>query len=144
MVTINRMQAVLLLATSALVLAPPAWAQQPPATKAPGIPAQAASPKAPPSTKATKAGSVWRGQVAAHLNGQKRPFSNGADGTSMIGFTIDRSGKVLSARLIKSSGNAALDKEALALARRASPLPAPPKDVAGATLKLTAPVRFKR
>lgn len=133
MVTINRMQAVLLLATFALVLAPPAWAQQPPATKAPGIP--------PP---ATKAGSVWRGQVAAHLNGQKRPFSTGADGTSMIGFTIDRTGKVLSARLIKSSGNAALDKEALALARRASPLPAPPKDIAGATLKLTAPVRFKR
>jgi protein TonB len=82
---------------------------------------------------------TWRGSVMAHLNRHKRP-PGGVGGTSQVAFTIDRSGRVLSVRLIRSSGNAALDQEAVALARRASPVPAPPPNVGGGNIVLSAPV----
>ncbi|MGE8943670.1 energy transducer TonB family protein [Leptospira interrogans] len=92
---------------------------------------------------ATMSISTWRGSVMAHLNRHKRyPGSGG--GTSSVAFTIDRSGRVLSARLIRSSGSSILDQEAVALARRASPLPAPPANVGGGSVVLTVPVRFSR
>jgi protein TonB len=82
---------------------------------------------------------TWRGMVMAHLNRLKR-IPGGAGGTSHVAFTIDRTGRVLSARLVRSSGNAALDGEAVALARRASPVPAPPASMIKGSITLTAPV----
>ncbi len=85
--------------------------------------------------------SSWRGSVIAHLNRLKR-YPGGGGGTSSVAFTIDRSGRVLSARLIRSSGSAILDQEAVALARRASPVPPPPPNIGGGAITLTVPVRF--
>lgn len=86
----------------------------------------------------------WRGTLIAHLNRYKR-FPGGADpGTVQVAFSIDRGGRVLSARLAGSSGNAALDEEAVAMIRRASPVPAPPDGVGGSVLALAVPVRFNR
>ncbi len=87
---------------------------------------------------------TWRGSVIAHLNRHKRYPGGGGAGTSSIAFTIDRSGRVLSARLIRSSGSAMLDQEAVALARRASPVPAPPPNIGGGSIVLSVPVRFSR
>lgn len=87
---------------------------------------------------------TWRGAVMAHLNRLKRYPGGGAGGTSQVAFTIDRSGRVLSARLIGSSGNAVLDQEAVALAHRASPLPAPPNNIGSGSIVLTVPIRFSR
>lgn len=86
---------------------------------------------------------TWRGSVMAHLNRHKR-YPGGGGGTSSVAFTIDRSGRVLSARLIRSSGSRILDQEAVALARRASPLPAPPANISGSSITLSVPVRFSR
>lgn len=86
---------------------------------------------------------TWRGTVMAHLNRRKR-YPGGGGGTSTVAFTIDRSGRVLSARLIRSSGSAVLDREAVALARRASPVPAPPANIGRSRIVLTVPVRFSR
>jgi protein TonB len=87
---------------------------------------------------------TWRGSVMAHLNRLKRYPGGGAGGTSSVAFTIDRAGRVLSARLIRSSGSAVLDQEAVALARRASPVPAPPANIGRGSITLTVPVRFSR
>ncbi|HWL03956.1 MAG TPA: energy transducer TonB, partial [Xanthobacteraceae bacterium] len=62
--------------------------------------------------------------------------------TATVAFTIDRSGRVLSARLAGSSGDAALDAEAVSLARRVSPVPAPPANIGGGSVLLAVPVRF--
>ena len=71
----------------------------------------------------------------AHLNRYKRyPSGAASTGTASVAFTIARSGQVLSARLIVSSGNPALDAEAVSLPRRASPVPAPPPDFGGGVL----------
>lgn len=87
---------------------------------------------------------TWRGSVMAHLNRHKRYPREGGHGTASIAFRINRSGHVLSSRLIRSSGSTALDREAVALARRASPLPPPPPNIGGGAIVLTVPVRFSR
>lgn len=87
---------------------------------------------------------TWRGSVVAHLNRRKRHPGGAARGTASVAFTINRSGQVLSARLIRSSGNPTLDQEAVSLARRASPVPRPPANIGKASITLTVPVRFGR
>lgn len=117
------------------------------ATSAPKpLPAPHAKTNAAPTSGVSASMSVatWRGAVMAHLNRHKRYPGGGAGGTSSVAFTIDRSGRVLSARLIGSSGSAVLDQEAIALARRASPVPAPPTNIGGGSIVLTVPVRFSR
>lgn len=123
---------------------------KPPAerTSAPTAQAQAAPTAAAPSQGASSAPSVspasWRGTLLAHLNRYKR-FPGGANpGTVQVSFSIDRSGRVLSARLISGSGDAALDEEAVSMIRRASPVPAPPAGLGGNTVALAVPVKFSR
>ncbi len=96
------------------------------------------------STGSSVSMATWRGQVVAHLNRRKRHPGGAAGGTASVSFTIDRSGRVLSARLIRSSGSAILDREAVALAHRASPVPAPPAGLGRGTVNLSVPVRFAR
>lgn len=55
---------------------------------------------------------------------------------------MDRNGRILSAGIARSSGSVLLDEEALAMIRRAEPLPPLPAEVAGTTLTLTVPVTF--
>lgn len=80
----SRCRGLLVAAWALFAMLPFAAAQQP--TQVPGkTPAAKAPEKQPaPSSKAVV---TWRGQVMAYLNGQKRAFSLGADGTSTIAFT---------------------------------------------------------
>lgn len=107
---------------------------------------RAAAPHSSASLSPSMSPASWRGALMAHLNRHKR-FPAGATGTGIVtvAFTIDRSGRVLSARLVRGSGDAALDNEAVALARRASPVPAPPPNVGGGgSIVLAVPIRFSR
>jgi periplasmic protein TonB len=87
----------------------------------------------------------WRGSLIAHLNRYKRFPTGASPGTVQVAFAIDRGGRVLSARVVGSSGDSALDTEAAAMIRRASPVPAPPAGVGGGgAVSLSVPVRFSR
>ena len=101
---------------------------------------------APPAPRASSGKPTWEGLVLAHLDKNKR-FPRDAmfrreQGVPYIRFVIDRQGKVLSSRLERGSGFRTLDAEAVALPRRAQPLPKPPEDVGGATIELVVPVEF--
>lgn len=90
------------------------------------------------------AAASWRSALMAHLNRYKRfPSGAGGGGVATIAFTINRSGQVTSSRLLRSSGDSVLDAEAVALPRRASPVPAPPPGGAG-SIGLAVPIRFSR
>jgi periplasmic protein TonB len=103
----------------------------------------AAAPSAGSGASPSVSPATWKSELVAHLNRYKRyPSGAASTGTASVAFTIARSGKVLSARLIGSSGNPALDAEAISLPRRASPVPAPPPDFGGAILTLTVPIHF--
>jgi periplasmic protein TonB len=78
---------------------------------------------------------TWRSQVLTILEHNKRyPATARArdeQGVTQFGFRIDADGHLMSRRIVKSSGSAALDAETLALLERAQPYPPPPPDFAG-------------
>jgi periplasmic protein TonB len=103
----------------------------------------AAAPSSGSGATPSESPATWKSALMAHLNRYKRyPAGASSTGTASVAFSIARSGQVLSARLIGSSGDAALDAEAVSLPRRASPVPAPPPDFGGAVLNLTVPIHF--
>jgi len=61
----------------------------------------------------------------------------------LVTFEIDRLGRLLSSQVAKSSGDASFDGAALAMLKRAAPLPPPPPAVADEGLSFTIPVEFK-
>jgi protein TonB len=80
----------------------------------------------------------YRGLVSAHLARYKR-HTHGSSGTATVAFQLNGGGKVTSSRLVRGSGVASIDQEALAMVRRASPFPAPPD---GRAISFTVPLRF--
>ncbi|KPF97609.1 energy transducer TonB [Rhodopseudomonas sp. AAP120] len=88
----------------------------------------------------------YRQRLAAHLQRFKRypaeARAAGQQGTATLNFTVGRSGQVLGASLARSSGNAALDAETLAMVRRAEPLPPFPPELNQASLRISVPVSF--
>lgn len=123
---------------------PPAPKKQQQAAKSDAA-APAAKAAAPETgTGATgKATAAWQARLSAHLNRKKR-YPSGSqsrreEGVAQVRFAIDASGKILSSKLIRSSGYPDLDAEVAALMTRASPVPAPPP---GVPLTVTVPIRF--
>jgi protein TonB len=88
----------------------------------------------------------WQSLVVARLQQAKR-YPTGAEGrreqgVATLSFSVDRNGRVLSRDIARSSGFASLDQEALALVRRAEPLPPFPPAMTQAVVHLTVPIRF--
>jgi protein TonB len=92
------------------------------------------------------ASNVYKSLLYGHLQQFKHyPASaNGVSGRVLTRFTLTRTGEVIDARVIASSGNAALDQEALATLRRASPFPPFPEAKSGAEETFTAGISFGR
>jgi protein TonB len=94
--------------------------------------------------RATASVATWQSEVVTILEHNKcyptEASARGEHGTSLVAFSIDRDGHLLSSRIVKSSGYAALDAEALALVKRAQPYPAPPPDRVG--FELSFPYYF--
>jgi protein TonB len=101
-------------------------------------------PNAPPSD--SHAVPTWQGLLLARLSAVKRyPAAarfHHQQGVVLLRFSIDREGRVLSARIEKSSGVDSLDQETLALIQRAQPLPKPPAEMPGNPIVLVVPIEF--
>jgi TonB family protein len=117
-------------------------------------PLEPSRPKPSPSTaSAPAASSIGRGRMAGDANYQGliaarlarfKRFPPEArrrreHGSALVSFTIDGKGRVTLVRLVRGTGFAALDDEAQAMVRRASPFPPPPR---GAEMNFSAPVSF--
>jgi periplasmic protein TonB len=89
----------------------------------------------------------WSKQVLSALDRNKQYPADALKryerGTARVLFSMDRAGRVLGCVVVESSGHAALDEEACAIVRRASPFPAPPSEIKGDPVKLRVPIRFK-
>lgn len=90
----------------------------------------------------------WAGVLQSHLANFKR-YPPGArkqkrQGTAIVKFIVDSKGRVLSATLTSSSGTLLLDREALAILKRAQPLPFPPTELlSGGQVIISLPVDFE-
>lgn len=126
---------------------PPAEATTaPPSSEAPPAPAQAAPAPGASSSKASHDPVTWQGALLAQLEKFKRypsdAMADHQEGVPTVTFSMDRKGHVLSVTLANSSGHPLLDQEAVALPKRAQPLPIPPDSVEGDPITLTVPVEF--
>jgi protein TonB len=89
---------------------------------------------------------TWQKELAVHLEKYKR-YPNDRPPQSVeitVKFVLDRMGHVVSAEVVKGSGDAAFDDAAIAMMRRADPVPPPPPLVADAGLGFTMPVIFRK
>ncbi|AZO21048.1 TonB family protein [Mesorhizobium sp. M1E.F.Ca.ET.045.02.1.1] len=103
---------------------------------------------APQSSDAAPRSSVspsrWNANLAAWIRRHTRypsaARSRKAEGSPNVTFTVDSSGRVVSARLARSSGDADLDRAALGALQGAT-VPTPPEEL-GARVTRTAPFVF--
>ncbi|MBI5264202.1 MAG: energy transducer TonB [Bradyrhizobium sp.] len=94
---------------------------------------------------ARRARATWQKELIAHLDRHKRYPTDRAHKTAelLVGFALDRVGRVLSVSIVKGSGDPAFDEAALAMVRRSDPVPQPPPVVADEGLNFTLPVIFR-
>jgi TonB family protein len=119
-----------------------ASAQQDAQPQPQGTPPVATAPSPPASVSSATAS--WQQSLVARLAKLQRypAQARGVQGVVSLAFTIDRHGGVVSSRIVKSSGSAVLDAEALDLIKRATPLPSPPADIPDSDLSFIVPIRF--
>jgi len=96
----------------------------------------AAAPVVDPSWQAAVFG--WISSRKSYPDEARR---RGEEGRVAIRFTVDRSGRVLDAAIIGTSGSELLDQAALALLREAS-LPPFPAAMARARITITTALRY--
>lgn len=89
----------------------------------------------------------WRRDIVGHINRHKRYPAESRrardEGTVEITFTMDRQGRILNAKISKSSGIERLDLAAVAILGLAEPLPKPPASINAATIKQTIPITYR-
>ncbi|MDX8541258.1 TonB family protein [Mesorhizobium abyssinicae] len=107
--------------------------------------ARMAAPKATEGAQRSGASPArWNSSLAAWIRRHTRypsaARSRRAEGSPNVTFTVDSSGRVVSARLARSSGDADLDRAALGALQGVS-VPAPPPEL-GARVTRTAPFVF--
>ena len=106
----------------------------------------AAAPMAGAGARDSSALPNWKSSLVAQLERNKRYPSDararGEQGVTQLAFSVDRSGGVHGARIVRSSGYSSLDQETLALVARASPLPPPPPEVHGGSIPIMVPIRY--
>lgn len=119
--------------------APPSI-EAPPAEKV-LAPMQGALSLVPSHVKAS-----WQSMVVGHLERQKRyprkARRKRQEATVTVRVSIKRDGYVDSYKLEHASQFEALNKEVLAMVKRAEPLPPPPKEMIGETIEFVVPVVF--
>jgi periplasmic protein TonB len=110
-----------------------------------------ARPPAPVTAQKAKGGAPriepsWQSSLVRHLQRYKRypgdAQARSEQGVVVLSFSVDRTGRVLTHRIARSSGFADLDAEVMAMIQRAEPLPAFPASMTEPQLDLTVPIRF--
>lgn len=105
------------------------------------------APQVGDAKKNSRAILTYRKSLHLHLKKHQRfpaeARTRGQQGSVVVEFAIDRSGRMVSKKLVKPSGVATLDNEALAAIERASPFPLPPDEEPGEVLKYSMPIQFR-
>jgi len=88
---------------------------------------------------------TWQKALLAHLNRAKRYPAGGSrrNAEASVHFTLDRHGRVLAYSIKRSSGLPAFDEAALAMMKKADPVPPPPPVITDESLTFDVPVQFR-
>lgn len=139
-------------AAAAMTSAPlPKAESVPVSTNAPVPPTEDLPAPPPASAPASVDGPVapdssWLAAVHARLVAAKRyppaALRRRSEGAAVIEIEVDRAGRIHSSRLLRGTGFASLDREALEMVKRASSVPAMPVTMPQARMTLVIPVHF--
>jgi periplasmic protein TonB len=131
--------------TSASMESVAAEATAMPSTEAIPEGARSVAPAQGTGASAQRMRATWQKELVAHLDRHKRYPAERSQKSAeiVVSFVLDRMGHVLSASIVKGSGDAAFDAAALSMVRRSDPVPQPPPAVADEGLNFTLPVIFK-
>lgn len=118
-----------------------------PTTPAPPSDAEPAAPQESMASAMTQARETWMSKVSARLAQYKRypedARRRNITGSTMMEFTVDAEGKILTHTLVSKSGSASLDRATLEAIRRAQPLPPPPPEILiNGSVQVRAPFNF--
>jgi len=118
--------------------------REPPAprTSAPRAATASKAAASPASNAAEGAAfrSAWSAAMGWDRHYPEAARARGEQGTVRLALTIGRSGHVISAHIVSSSGSSTLDQAALEMARNATGRPLPPE--MGSSVSLIVPVRY--
>jgi protein TonB len=120
-------------------IAPPAQTKKP-GTAEKSIPRKsevALRPKA-----ALKKAEAYRAQVRSHLAAH-RPAGGAGSGSAVVAFDLSQKGRLLSARIARSSGNPAMDESVMQSVHRSEPFPKPPEGMDAKQLRFVIPFEFQ-
>lgn len=90
-----------------------------------------------------KYGSLLAREFAKHKQYPRIAQMRGWQGTVRVRLEVDANGTVTSSTVSESSGYEALDKQALEMVKKASPLPMPPEALRHRPFTVTVPVLFR-
>jgi len=87
----------------------------------------------------------WIGEIVARLEARKpdRRHAIKQPVTVALSFVVDRTGHLVSKQVARSSGDPAIDEEAIAVLVRAAPFPPMPAALPDDHLVFTVPLRFR-
>ncbi|MGG7644314.1 TonB family protein [Rhodovulum sp. YNF3179] len=85
---------------------------------------------------------AWGGQIRVAIERAKRGIRGGR-GRAMVELTVTRGGRLAGVRVVQSSGDAALDRAAVAAVQRAGAFPPAPDRLPGQRFPFRLPVRFE-
>lgn len=83
-----------------------------------------------------------RAWLEAHKTYPKRARMRREEGVVEVAFAVDRQGRLLTGDVVRSSGHASLDAEAMAMLDRSNPFPGAPHSVRGERIEVSTPVEF--
>jgi periplasmic protein TonB len=127
--------------------APPAPPPSAPSTASNHVADATAAPAKTPGSEETISPPAlrrWQQELIAQIERHKR-FPSGAPGRAgvvRVAFSIDETGRLISVRIVDSSGSAILDDAAIDLIRRAQPFSPPPQGLRASELSFVAPIRY--
>jgi TonB family protein len=121
------------------------------ATAAPTIQNAPEAPKSTTMDQGTgqsrqRARVTWQKELLAHLDKYKRypPERSQKSAEIIVTLSLDRTGRVMAANIVKGSGDEAFDHAALTMLERANPVPAPPPLIADEGLNFSLPIIFRK
>lgn len=121
-------------------------AEEPPAFVAPPPPLEPPEP-GPPQQDIDAARRLYGSQLAREFAKHRQyplvALRRGWQGTTKVLLEIDTAGNVVATSISESSGHDALDKQALEMVKKASPLPLPPEALRNRQFTILVPVVFR-
>ncbi|MFO1102895.1 MAG: TonB family protein [Methylocystis sp.] len=123
----------------------PSEATAPPKSDVEQVSDRPTSPMQGADVRANAIKLTWQKALLSHLNRHKRYPAGGGrrSAEASVSFTLDRHGHVVSCNIKRSAGHPAFDDAALAMMKRADPVPPPPPVIADEGLTFEVPVQFR-